>query len=190
MSKNVLLILAYLWIFFAFFYFIDILAYWIFFTGFWSLQTSLWCIMWELARGGSLAVGVSDRWQALCDTWHMTCDRWHMKHELFIIFLFSPFLSVLVLVLLSAHVKRLCFSRDLPTELSYRCCSWNWQYSFIMYIWQSLVVKHCFKKFCPSEIKEIKLNYSKQVCACFLTSNYRNTAALTARKINMEVYSQ
>ena len=79
-------------------------AFWQFFLVFGSLQISLLCIVWELNRGLSVAVavGVSDRWQLTCDTQYAIRDMWH---------LFCLFLSVLVLVLLFSHVKRISASR-------------------------------------------------------------------------------
>ena len=67
-----------------------------------SLRISLLCIVGELARGRFLvaAVAVSDRLQVTGDTGHVTHD-----------FYLSFFLSVLVLVLLSAHVVRFSVSR-------------------------------------------------------------------------------
>ena len=83
----------------------------------------------------AVAVAVSDRWQvtcetrhATCDTWHMTPEMWHMKRDtwkiIFFFFFWVPFclfLSVLVLVQLSAHIKRFSVS-----------CKWNIFFVFLL----------------------------------------------------------
>ena len=63
----------------------------------------------DLAGGGSVtvAVSVSDKCKVLGDK--RNCDKSHVtrgRRHFFFLFYFSPFLSVLVLVLLSAHVER------------------------------------------------------------------------------------
>ena len=69
-----------------------------FFFGFWVFATSLLCKMGELA--GRVFCGFSCwRWHMTFDTWHLTCDTWTITF-------LSSFLSVLVLMLLSAHIER------------------------------------------------------------------------------------
>ena len=80
------------------------------FWGFGSLQTSLLCIVGDLAGGGSVAVAVG-----ISYTWHMT----------FVQTKFSSFLSVLVSVLLSAHVERFSVSRVQHFLLLKNQCSWT-----------------------------------------------------------------
>ena len=80
--------------------------------------------MGELAGGGygAVAVCVWHRWQETgdkrhvkCDMWHVVFDRWHLTY--FCCCLFSLFLWVLVLVLVSTHIERFSVSymRDLLT---------------------------------------------------------------------------
>ena len=59
----------------------------------------------------------SDRWQLTRDTWHMkhgawhmTSDTWHLTYD-FNFTPFYPFLSMLVLVVVSAHITKFSISR-------------------------------------------------------------------------------
>ena len=112
------------------------------------LQTCLLCIMGEFAGGGSVAVGISDRWQVTgdtvhmtrytwhvtCDIWYVTCDRWHMTCDTYyvtpdmwqmihsFIFLFLLFLSIFSSMV---HLHR---SRDSVSPVSrifFNETTWN-----------------------------------------------------------------
>ena len=91
--------------FFCFFKFLGFLASLLWTSLLWS---SLLCIMGELARGGSVpvAIGVSDKWQMTRNMWHMTYDILSFLAFL----LFYTFMYILVLVLISASVKRVSVS--------------------------------------------------------------------------------
>ena len=59
----------------------------------------------ELARGGSVAVAINDRWHMTCDMWqvtrytrHVTWDKWHFSNIISL-----TILNLLVSVHLSAH---------------------------------------------------------------------------------------
>ena len=64
--------------------------FWIFqFVGFWSQPTVDQPTVNQPTvdnRGGSVAVGGSDRWHVTGYMWHMTCDTWHMTWEIFFFF--------------------------------------------------------------------------------------------------------
>ena len=92
-----------------------ILGVWIYFYGFLGRCKPAYCAKWEIAGGGSVAVavGFSDKWRVTHDTWNVTNDIGHVTHDIrhvtnyFCVFFFLlQFLSVLVLVLLPAHVER------------------------------------------------------------------------------------
>ena len=87
-----------------------------------SSQASLLCIVGELASGGSVAVGVSDRWQvqATSDTWHVTRDMWHMTRDTW--FFYVAFLSISVRFGIGATI---CKSREIQCLL-YAGFSLNW----------------------------------------------------------------
>ena len=109
--------------------FLDLLRFEIFFFGEGDFENHLTGhngVEWQGERMWLwlLALVTVDRWHATCDTWHSTHDAWHMtpdKSQLTNDFfcLFFPYLSiyrcvfltVLVSVLLSAHVERFNVSR-------------------------------------------------------------------------------
>ena len=68
--------------------------------------------LWQVTRD----MWQYDMWHVICYMWHVTCDTWHVKHNTWNMtwrrkkFSFSPCLSVLVLVLLSANVERFSVS--------------------------------------------------------------------------------
>ena len=86
----------------------DFLCLEIFFFRFWVFANHPTVHNGEIRGWGSVAVGVSDRWQVTRDTrhathnmwhmtndmWHLTCNTWHMTFNFFFP-LFLIFLSVL-----------------------------------------------------------------------------------------------
>ena len=49
---------------------------------------------------------IQDMWHLALDIWHVTPDAWHVTHDFFL----CPFLPVLVLLQLSAHLERFSVS--------------------------------------------------------------------------------
>ena len=77
-----------------------------------------------IAKTVAVAIGVCERWHVTCGMWHVTSDMWHVicqtwyvTLEQFILFFFSFFL-LLVLVLLFPHIKRLAVSGSSGLKLA------------------------------------------------------------------------
>ena len=83
-----------------------------FFKTFWflGLKTILLWIVGELAGGGFMAVAlsISDMWQVTCNICPATGDSWIFLYFFILAYIFG---ILIVLVLLTAHVKRFNVSR-------------------------------------------------------------------------------
>ena len=73
----------------------------------------LMCILWELARGELMAVGICDMLKGIGDSWQVTGDTWHIR------FFCWKFLGYLLSVLLSQPVKIFILSTSRISTLGF-----------------------------------------------------------------------